>query len=233
MPRRAGSPAHRPPRARSTTSRSRPAGCAPRRAPRARRPRCSRWSTRCRRSGARRWCRRTPRAAGGARSRCGRARRCLAGAASWGFPTRSASPRSSPRALVADPGRRGNGRDRVVVYPDPEGGSPPLPWCRKLCPYCDFAVEVGPPAHEAYLTRSRELELADRVHRRAGLDLPRRRYAIAAAARLHRGGDRADPRPVRRAARDHDRGQPDRLHRRQPGCVAAGIGRISIGVQSF
>ncbi|HEY5928230.1 MAG TPA: coproporphyrinogen-III oxidase family protein [Kofleriaceae bacterium] len=25
------------------------------------------------------------------------------------------------------------------------------PWCRKLCPYCDFAVEVGAPEHDAYL----------------------------------------------------------------------------------
>jgi oxygen-independent coproporphyrinogen-3 oxidase len=24
------------------------------------------------------------------------------------------------------------------------------PWCRKLCPYCDFAVEVGAPDHDAY-----------------------------------------------------------------------------------
>ncbi|MDX2094191.1 MAG: coproporphyrinogen-III oxidase family protein [Kofleriaceae bacterium] len=26
-----------------------------------------------------------------------------------------------------------------------------FPWCRKLCPYCDFAVEVGTPLHDAYL----------------------------------------------------------------------------------
>ncbi len=26
-----------------------------------------------------------------------------------------------------------------------------FPWCRKLCPYCDFAVETGAPAHDAYL----------------------------------------------------------------------------------
>jgi len=25
-----------------------------------------------------------------------------------------------------------------------------FPWCRKLCPYCDFAVEVGEPPHQAY-----------------------------------------------------------------------------------
>lgn len=25
-----------------------------------------------------------------------------------------------------------------------------FPWCRKLCPYCDFAVEVGAPPHESY-----------------------------------------------------------------------------------
>ncbi|HUS31174.1 MAG TPA: coproporphyrinogen-III oxidase family protein [Kofleriaceae bacterium] len=33
------------------------------------------------------------------------------------------------------------------------------PWCRKLCPYCDFAVEVGAPEHDAYLAGVlRELE---------------------------------------------------------------------------
>ncbi|MGE0546730.1 MAG: radical SAM family heme chaperone HemW [Kofleriaceae bacterium] len=26
-----------------------------------------------------------------------------------------------------------------------------VPWCRKLCPYCDFAVEVGEPPHDDYL----------------------------------------------------------------------------------
>jgi len=26
-----------------------------------------------------------------------------------------------------------------------------FPWCRKRCPYCDFAVEVGEPPHERYL----------------------------------------------------------------------------------
>jgi oxygen-independent coproporphyrinogen III oxidase len=34
------------------------------------------------------------------------------------------------------------------------------PWCRKLCPYCDFAVEVGTPEHEVYLDAVlRELDL--------------------------------------------------------------------------
>jgi len=26
-----------------------------------------------------------------------------------------------------------------------------FPWCRKVCPYCDFAVETGEPPHDAYL----------------------------------------------------------------------------------
>ena len=26
-----------------------------------------------------------------------------------------------------------------------------FPWCRKRCPYCDFAVEVGEVPHEPYL----------------------------------------------------------------------------------
>jgi len=35
-----------------------------------------------------------------------------------------------------------------------------FPWCRKLCPYCDFAVEVGAPPHDAYSDAiARELDL--------------------------------------------------------------------------
>lgn len=35
-----------------------------------------------------------------------------------------------------------------------------FPWCRKLCPYCDFAVEVGEPPHDAYLAAIlRELDV--------------------------------------------------------------------------
>lgn len=36
------------------------------------------------------------------------------------------------------------------------------PWCRKLCPYCDFAVEVGAPEHDAYLAA-----ITDELTRRA------------------------------------------------------------------
>jgi oxygen-independent coproporphyrinogen-3 oxidase len=33
------------------------------------------------------------------------------------------------------------------------------PWCRKLCPYCDFAVEVGTPLHDEYVDAvTRELD---------------------------------------------------------------------------
>lgn len=36
-----------------------------------------------------------------------------------------------------------------------------FPWCRKLCPYCDFAVEVGAIEHERYL----EAVLVELAHR--------------------------------------------------------------------
>ena len=42
-----------------------------------------------------------------------------------------------------------------------------VPWCRKLCPYCDFAVEVGEPPHAAYLAAILG-ELALRADRFAG-----------------------------------------------------------------
>jgi len=35
-----------------------------------------------------------------------------------------------------------------------------FPWCRKRCPYCDFAVELGAPPHDQYLDAiTRELDL--------------------------------------------------------------------------
>lgn len=42
-----------------------------------------------------------------------------------------------------------------------------FPWCRKLCPYCDFAVEVGPIEHERYLAAV-EAELERRASRFSG-----------------------------------------------------------------
>lgn len=42
-----------------------------------------------------------------------------------------------------------------------------FPWCRKLCPYCDFAVEVGPIEHERYL-EAVLAELARRASRFSG-----------------------------------------------------------------
>ncbi|MGE0872378.1 MAG: coproporphyrinogen-III oxidase family protein [Kofleriaceae bacterium] len=42
-----------------------------------------------------------------------------------------------------------------------------VPWCRKRCPYCDFAVEVGEPPHDAYLAALTR-ELAARAHEVSG-----------------------------------------------------------------
>src|SRR5262249_26692228 len=44
---------------------------------------------------------------------------------------------------------------------------PHFPWCRKLCPYCDFAVEVGEPAHDEYF-RAILRELVRRADRFRG-----------------------------------------------------------------
>lgn len=42
-----------------------------------------------------------------------------------------------------------------------------FPWCRKRCPYCDFAVEVGPIDHDRYLDAVLT-ELAERSRRYSG-----------------------------------------------------------------
>ena len=83
----------------------------------------------------------------------------------------------------------------------------------------------------------RELDRAGAAFRgRAGLDLSRRRHAVAVAsptasrARSRRSASATDA----RRAGDHARGQPDRLRRREPrGVARRGINRISIGVQSL
>jgi oxygen-independent coproporphyrinogen III oxidase len=111
-----------------------------------------------------------------------------------------------------------------------------FPWCRKRCPYCDFAVEVGEPPHEAYLAAILD-ELDRRADRFAGelrsiyfgggtpslwqTDCVAR--AIAAVA-----GRFGTPAEVTLEANPTDC-TPDRL----AGWRAAGVNRLSIGVQSF
>ncbi|MEO8699536.1 MAG: coproporphyrinogen-III oxidase family protein [Kofleriaceae bacterium] len=111
-----------------------------------------------------------------------------------------------------------------------------FPWCRKLCPYCDFAVEVGEPPHERYLAAILE-ELERRGDRFSG-ELQSIYFgggtpslwqtdciARAIAAVTARYGQATE---VTLEANPTDC-TPDQL----AGWRAAGVNRISIGVQSY
>jgi oxygen-independent coproporphyrinogen-3 oxidase len=117
-----------------------------------------------------------------------------------------------------------------------------FPWCRKRCPYCDFAVEVGDPPHERYLDAVlRELdarapafggELAS-IYLGGGTPSLWRPACIAralAAIRDRFGGAAATaaPREVTIEVNPTDV-TPANLDAWR----AAGIGRLSIGVQSL
>jgi oxygen-independent coproporphyrinogen-3 oxidase len=111
-----------------------------------------------------------------------------------------------------------------------------FPWCRKVCPYCDFAVEVGPPPHEDYLAAILS-ELDSRAPRFAGelasiyvgggtpslwrVDCLARTLA-AIRARF------GEPHEVTIEANPTDC-RPETL----AAWRAAGVTRVSIGVQSF
>jgi oxygen-independent coproporphyrinogen-3 oxidase len=122
------------------------------------------------------------------------------------------------------------------------GGIPNLgiylhfPWCRKLCPYCDFAVELGPPPHEAYLAailgelalRAAAFsgELAS-IYLGGGTPSLWRADCIAAALDAIRGRFGA-PREVTIEANP-----TDCTDNQLAAWRAAGIDRVSIGVQSY
>jgi len=111
-----------------------------------------------------------------------------------------------------------------------------FPWCRKLCPYCDFAVEVGSPPHEQYLAAV----LAE-------LDRRGPRYSGELASIYLGGGTPSLWRPdciARAVAAVVARfGAPDEvtIEANPTDCTdellaawrEAGITRVSIGVQSF
>ncbi|HEU4614789.1 MAG TPA: coproporphyrinogen-III oxidase family protein, partial [Kofleriaceae bacterium] len=114
------------------------------------------------------------------------------------------------------------------------------PWCRKLCPYCDFAVEVGTPRHDEYL---------DAILRE--LDSRAPRYAGARLVSIYLGGGTPSlwrPDCIGRAIeaiRARFGARTDELEitieanptdcddERLAAWRAAGINRISIGVQSL
>jgi oxygen-independent coproporphyrinogen-3 oxidase len=113
-----------------------------------------------------------------------------------------------------------------------------FPWCRKRCPYCDFAVEVGDPPHERYLQAIlRELdarapafsgELVS-IYLGGGTPSLWRADCIARAIAAIRDRFGAPaPREVTIEANPTDV-TPASLDAWR----AAGVGRISIGVQSL
>jgi oxygen-independent coproporphyrinogen-3 oxidase len=114
-----------------------------------------------------------------------------------------------------------------------------FPWCRKLCPYCDFAVETGAPEHEAYLGAVLA-ELAARAPRFHGTlvsiylgggtpSLWRQDcIARAIAAICERFSARPEMLEITLEANPTDC-EPTTLDAWR----AAGINRISIGVQSL
>lgn len=114
-----------------------------------------------------------------------------------------------------------------------------FPWCRRRCPYCDFAVEIATePPHLAYLAALRA-ELAELAPRFAGRDLvsiyfgggtpslwePACVAALIAEVRARWQPSR--PLEITMEANPTDC-EPERL----AAWKAAGVTRLSVGVQS-
>lgn len=111
-----------------------------------------------------------------------------------------------------------------------------FPWCRKLCPYCDFAVEVGEPPHEAYARA-----IIDELGARSG------RYAGVLASIYFGGGTPSlwEPaclaRVVAAVRARFGEAREITIEANPTDCTrdklaawrAAGITRVSIGVQSL
>ncbi|MFT3691850.1 MAG: coproporphyrinogen-III oxidase family protein [Kofleriaceae bacterium] len=110
------------------------------------------------------------------------------------------------------------------------------PWCRKLCPYCDFAVEVGPPEHGAYARA-----ITDEIARRAD------KFPGELVSIYFGGGTPSlwDPECLAKVIEDIRRrwnapnevtieaNPTDCTDERLAAWRAAGIDRVSIGVQSL
>lgn len=112
------------------------------------------------------------------------------------------------------------------------------PWCRKLCPYCDFAVEVGSPVHDEYLAAITR-ELAQRRPRYDGElvsiylgggtpSLWRPDCIAQAIAEIREACAATGPLEITLEANPTD---CDDAH--LAAWRAAGINRLSIGVQSL
>jgi putative oxygen-independent coproporphyrinogen III oxidase len=114
-----------------------------------------------------------------------------------------------------------------------------FPWCRKLCPYCDFAVAVAvEPPHDAYLAAviaeldARAADVAGRalatIYLGGGTPSWWRPDCVAAVIDAVRARVPGAPAEVTIEANPTDC-TPDRL----AAWRAAGVDRVSIGVQSL
>ncbi len=116
------------------------------------------------------------------------------------------------------------------------------PWCRKRCPYCDFAIAIAPESeipHDGYL-RAVLGELDDRAGQFAGRSLVSIYFGggtpsiwpvehLAAAIEAVRGRFEAPGEVEVTLEANPTDCTPDRIG----AWIAAGINRLSIGVQSF
>jgi oxygen-independent coproporphyrinogen-3 oxidase len=113
-----------------------------------------------------------------------------------------------------------------------------FPWCRKRCPYCDFAVEVGDPPHEPYLDAIlRELDArapafsGELVSIYLGGGTPSLWRAGCVARAIAAIRDRFGARALREVTIEAN--PTDVTASALDAWAAAGVGRISIGVQSL
>jgi len=117
-----------------------------------------------------------------------------------------------------------------------------FPWCRHLCPYCDFPVAVakGEPPHDAYLAAILA-ELAERAPEVAGRRLVSiyvgggtpslwRPDCLAAVVDAGARAFAADPAGLEITI---EANPADCTAARMAGWRAAGVNRVSIGVQSL
>ncbi len=111
-----------------------------------------------------------------------------------------------------------------------------FPWCRKRCPYCDFAVEVGDPPHSEYLAAiTAELEAraggfrGDLVSIYFGGGTPSLWAVDCIAAAIARVQARFGAAPLEITL---EANPTDCTDKNLAAWRAAGVTRVSIGVQS-
>jgi oxygen-independent coproporphyrinogen-3 oxidase len=112
-----------------------------------------------------------------------------------------------------------------------------FPWCRKVCPYCDFAVETGAPPHDAYLAAILA-ELDARGPRFAGHELASIYFgggtpSLWRVACVARAIEAVHARFGRSIEVTLEANPTDCTAEHLAAWRAAGVSRVSIGVQSF